>query len=49
MIIKLTDDAFAMLFSGDGNVDFDEFLIMMQRRKSTTGSGTELLKVFNVS
>ncbi|CAF0891989.1 unnamed protein product [Adineta steineri] len=33
---------------GNGSVDFDEFLIMMQRRKSTGGSGTELLKVFNV-
>ncbi|CAF1220031.1 unnamed protein product [Adineta ricciae] len=33
---------------GDGSVDFDEFLIMMQRRKSIGGSGTELQKVFNV-
>ncbi|UJR13845.1 hypothetical protein I4U23_000856 [Adineta vaga] len=33
---------------GDGSVDFDEFLIMMQRRKSTGGSGMELEKVFNV-
>ncbi len=34
---------------GNGSVDFDEFLTMMQRRKSTGGSGSELHKVFNVN
>jgi calmodulin len=33
---------------GDGSVDFDEFLTMMQRRKSTGEYDTELLQVFNV-
>ncbi|CAF3584481.1 unnamed protein product [Rotaria sp. Silwood1] len=33
---------------GDGTVDFDEFLIMMRRRKSTGESDTELQQVFNV-
>jgi Ca2+-binding EF-hand superfamily protein len=34
---------------GDGSVDFDEFLTMMQRRKSTGEYNTELLQVFNVN
>jgi Ca2+-binding EF-hand superfamily protein len=33
---------------GDGSVDFDEFLTMMRRRKSTGEYDTELLQVFNV-
>jgi len=34
---------------GDGSVDFDEFLTMMRRRKSTGECDTELLQVFNVN
>jgi len=33
---------------GNGSVDFDEFLTMMRRRKSTGESDTELQQVFNV-
>lgn len=35
--------------SGNGSVDFDEFLTMMRRRKSTGEYDTELLQVFKVN
>jgi Ca2+-binding EF-hand superfamily protein len=37
------------LFLGNGSVDFDEFLTMMRRRKSTGEYDTELQQVFNVN
>jgi Ca2+-binding EF-hand superfamily protein len=39
-----------MLFPpGNGSVDFDEFLTMMRRRRSTCDSDTELQQVFQVN
>jgi len=40
---------FVFDFQGNGSVDFDEFLTMMQRRRSTGESDTELYQVFQVN
>ena len=40
---------FFFLFVGNGSVDFDEFLTMMRRRRSTGESDSELHQVFKVN
>jgi Ca2+-binding EF-hand superfamily protein len=44
--LKILSIKFYLL--GNGSVDFDEFLTMMRRRKSTGEYDTELQQVFNV-
>jgi calmodulin len=40
---------YSLIEIGNGSVDFDEFLTMMKRRRSTGESDTELRQVFQVN